>query len=189
MQSNQKEQGSLIISDDAALSKETKQPYQNGQKVSDDKAALSLVIRQGSQKGQGSLIENDDVLKKDIKKDNKIKKERGREDKPIDKIAAAKAATLVRVETFKQSIMPYVEVYTSKMLNDFFSYWTEPTRNGAKVRFETEKTWDVSRRLARWSNGVKDNNPKKQGELNEKVGKMQQIAENAARALEMIGDE
>lgn len=32
----------------------------------------------------------------------------------------------------------------------FISYWTEPTKNGLKQRWETEKTFEVGRRLATW---------------------------------------
>ena len=36
------------------------------------------------------------------------------------------------------------------MLNDFYLYWTETTPGGLKMRFELEKTWVTSMRLARW---------------------------------------
>ncbi len=35
---------------------------------------------------------------------------------------------------------------------DFIQYWTEPNRSGTKMRFELERTWDLSRRLHRWAN-------------------------------------
>jgi len=35
---------------------------------------------------------------------------------------------------------------------EFIEYWTEPTPGGKKMRFEMEKTWDLSRRLHRWVN-------------------------------------
>ncbi|MDR3266234.1 MAG: hypothetical protein LBT24_01510, partial [Tannerella sp.] len=30
-------------------------------------------------------------------------------------------------------------------------YWTEPNKSHSKMRFEMEKTWDLGRRLKRWS--------------------------------------
>ena len=40
--------------------------------------------------------------------------------------------------------------YSADMLNEFFSYWTEPNKSQTKMRFEQQPTWDMSRRLARW---------------------------------------
>ena len=37
-------------------------------------------------------------------------------------------------------------------IKKFISYWTEPTMSGKKQRWETEKTYDVRRRLATWLN-------------------------------------
>lgn len=35
---------------------------------------------------------------------------------------------------------------------EFFDYWSEPDRApNPKMRFEKEKTWDLSRRLSRWA--------------------------------------
>lgn len=42
--------------------------------------------------------------------------------------------------------------FTRTEINKFISYWTEPTRSGKKQRWETEKTYDVRRRLATWLN-------------------------------------
>lgn len=36
----------------------------------------------------------------------------------------------------------------------FALYWTEPTKSGRKVRWETEKTFDIKRRLVTWMNNV-----------------------------------
>ena len=37
-------------------------------------------------------------------------------------------------------------------VDKFCSYWTEPTKSGRKMRWETEKTFEVSRRLMTWFN-------------------------------------
>lgn len=36
------------------------------------------------------------------------------------------------------------------MRQEFILYWTEPTHGGKKMKFETEKTWELNRRLLRW---------------------------------------
>ncbi len=35
-------------------------------------------------------------------------------------------------------------------LKDFVMYWTESNENGSKMKFEMQKTFDISRRLKRW---------------------------------------
>lgn len=58
-------------------------------------------------------------------------------------------------EEFKTSIKPYVGKYGNDMCNDFFEYWSEPTQNGKKMRYQLEKTWEIGRRLARWNHNQK----------------------------------
>ena len=40
-------------------------------------------------------------------------------------------------------------------LEKFVSYWTEPNKSGTKVRWEMQKTFEVSRRLATWFGNAK----------------------------------
>lgn len=35
-------------------------------------------------------------------------------------------------------------------LEKFCAYWTEPSKNGKKVRWEMEKTWELGRRISSW---------------------------------------
>ena len=58
-------------------------------------------------------------------------------------------------EDLKSSIKPYVDKYGNDMCNDFFEYWSEPTQNGKKMRYQLEKTWEIGRRLARWNHNQK----------------------------------
>lgn len=55
----------------------------------------------------------------------------------------------IREQWFKIAVFSF-SVYEAKMLDDFYNYWSEPARNGKKMRFELEKTWDIKRRLNRW---------------------------------------
>ncbi len=61
---------------------------------------------------------------------------------------------------FKETIKPFVEKYGKDVCNKFFLYWTEPNKSKTKLRYEMEKTWDVSRRLANWANRDKTFNSK-----------------------------
>lgn len=55
-------------------------------------------------------------------------------------------------KAFIDTIAPFVDIYGKKMCREFYAYWSERTSTGKKMRFELEKTWDVARRLLRWSN-------------------------------------
>ena len=41
-------------------------------------------------------------------------------------------------------------IFLKKEVRKFYMYWTEPTKNGKKQRWQTEKTFEVKRRLIRW---------------------------------------
>ena len=79
-------------------------------------------------------------------------KEKEREEKKRG-CGAADAAALLdeRKKVFYNSLVPFVDKYGREMVRDFFDYWTEPNKSRSKMRFELERTWDVSRRLGTWS--------------------------------------
>lgn len=68
------------------------------------------------------------------------------------KIAASKNSRAdLSEEQFLESINPFIETYGKDMCMEFYDYWSERTIGGKKMRFQLEKTWDVSKRLLRWS--------------------------------------
>lgn len=71
------------------------------------------------------------------------------------KLVAAKAATLKRREKFYNSLVPYVERYGKEMIRAFYDWWSELNKSETKMRFETEKTWELAKRLATWANREK----------------------------------
>jgi hypothetical protein len=60
-----------------------------------------------------------------------------------------------RKTDFYQELTEYTTKYPTKLLREFYDYWSEHKKQGKKMRFEMEKTWDTSRRLARWSRNNK----------------------------------
>ncbi len=67
-----------------------------------------------------------------------------------------------REDVFFLSFTPYLDKFDKKLLKNFYDYWTEPNKSNTKMRFELEKTWDLNKRLARWSNNEnKFNNKQK----------------------------
>jgi hypothetical protein len=67
-----------------------------------------------------------------------------------------------RREAFKNALSPFLSKYNKDLLNDFFKYWTEPNQSKTKMRFEFEKTWDLSLRLSNWNKGDKKTDFKQQ---------------------------
>ena len=57
-----------------------------------------------------------------------------------------------RKKEFILSLQPFLKDYGKEMLNDFYSYWTEETKDKEKFRMELEKTWTLERRLKNWKN-------------------------------------
>jgi len=51
---------------------------------------------------------------------------------------------------FKNEVLTFNK-YPASTLNDFILYWTEPNKSKTRLRYELEKTWDTSRRLAKWA--------------------------------------
>lgn len=105
----------------------------------------------------------DNVSGKEVKEKNQDQKQglsstslERKETKPKQTKAEIKEATDKRTKEFYNSLIPYVSTYGKDMVREFFDYWSEPNKSGSKLRFEQEKTWDLSRRLARWSNHNKE---------------------------------
>lgn len=84
------------------------------------------------------------------------------ENKPNGKAIEQKRTEKNNIEdrklAFAETLKPFVEKYGDKMIfgpTGFYSYWTEPNKSKTKFRMESEKTWDISRRLATWAENDK----------------------------------
>ena len=81
-----------------------------------------------------------------------------------------------RESEFLNSLQPFLEEFGKDTLNEFYLYWTEKKPKGRKMLFEMQKTFDVKRRLDRWSknnfNKKEKSTPKKDASeiLKEKYG-------------------
>ncbi len=86
-----------------------------------------------------------------------------------------------RAKDFRNTLDEYVDnPYTEDMIETFYDYWSEPTPSGKKMKFELEKTWDVSRRLRTW----KRNESKYGGKYNSNSRSEQRDIEKERRATE-----
>ena len=78
----------------------------------------------------------------------------------VDNSKVDKSKVNKRINEFKNSINQ-IEGINNKDKGNFFLYWSELNKSGTKQKFELEKTWDLNRRLKRWSNS--SFNKKEQG--------------------------
>jgi hypothetical protein len=68
---------------------------------------------------------------------------------------AVKKITSERIKIFYDSLVPFLERHGKERIKKFYDYWTEPNKSGTKMRFELEKTWELSRRLNTWESREK----------------------------------
>lgn len=92
-------------------------------------------------------------------KENQRERETKRETKSI----------LVRKTDFKKSLSPFLENYSSDILNNFFEYWSEHGERDKKMRFEKQKSFGLSRRLATWLKNQKSFEKEKSSGTKEKI--------------------
>jgi hypothetical protein len=52
---------------------------------------------------------------------------------------------------FRESLRDFTQKYSNDTLKCFFEYWTELNTSKTKMRFQSEKFFDVDRRLTTWS--------------------------------------
>ena len=77
-------------------------------------------------------------------------------------IREEKFIKLVLAESIKMD-----KIVEHNVIDDFCNYWTESNINGNKMKFEMQKTFDVSRRLNRWVKNSKDWNVKPKSNISE----------------------
>ena len=95
-------------------------------------------------------------------KENKKEKKENTTKVVQKKDSAAKAASNnieKRKDEFYESLKPYLSKYPKEMLRKFFDYWSEMNKSRTKMRYEGEKTWETSKRLATWASRDKDFKP------------------------------
>ena len=111
--------------------------FQYGELKENSKPHMS-VIKRLKEKG---LISVSDTLKDKYKESIKVK------DKTIRELEFQKETWTINNTEMK----PVMQV---EQVENFISYWTESNKNGKKMKFEMQKTFDIKRRLIKW----RDNN-------------------------------
>lgn len=84
-------------------------------------------------------------------KSNKGKKDNKEKEDKVDETLENLPDVALRRQRFYESLAVFAGKYSKGMLREFFDYWTELTPSGRKMRFELQKTWENSKRLATWA--------------------------------------
>ena len=122
------------------------------------KSVIKILNRYGinlgaSQELTSSLQADQDKEQDKEKVKNKKKKENKVEFHEILDIKQDESRLEIRrIKFINELNKEFHTKYNKELRTAFFDYWTEPNKSKTKMRFELEKTWDTSRRLARWAN-------------------------------------
>lgn len=69
------------------------------------------------------------------------------------------------INKFKLEVNTFINIYTEEMIEEFIDYWTETNKSKTKLRYELQKTFDISRRLKTWNKNDKKFNKGKNNNL------------------------
>ena len=126
--------------------------------------------------------------KEDISIKDNIKKERENEKRKKEAKPPKKQVSIssieARKEDFYNSLVQFVPTYGRDLIRAFFDYWSEFNRSQTKMRYELEKTWQTSRRLATWASRDKNFKPKNYGA--DRTNHQEQARQRADDALAIM---
>ena len=88
--------------------------------------------------GNGNDNDNGTDIKKESLKDQKL-----------HLLEQRKSVFSIRVSEFRDH-------YPAEMLIKFFDYWSEMNKSSTQMRWEMERTWELSKRLATWASREKN---------------------------------
>ena len=97
--------------------------------------------------------ENQPQINKDIIKKEEINKRFNKEkdsEKEVGAVAPTKPTLEERERVFREEADKYRQTYGDRIIDEFLTYWTEPTPGRKRMRFEGEKTWEMARRISTW---------------------------------------
>lgn len=78
---------------------------------------------------------------------------------------------------FASTLKPFLDTYGKEMLNDFYLYWTQPTKSNTKFKQELEKTWGLKYRLSTWNKNDFKNKEKSSAKKESKISQLKSISD------------
>ena len=99
------------------------------------------VVQRDSTEGNYNVYVNDYVIEE--------KEPKGSKKKAASAAERAEVVIKAATDSLTEEVMD--TSYPNDMKEKFIAYWTEPNKSRTRVRYQMEKTWDTSRRLALWA--------------------------------------
>jgi hypothetical protein len=78
---------------------------------------------------------------------------------------------------FASTLKPFLDTYGKEMLNDFYLYWTQPTKSNTKFKQELEKTWGLKYRLSTWNKNDFKNKEKSSAKKESKISQLKSVSD------------
>ena len=142
---------------------------------------IKEIRRESGKKGAKATAKVRQVLKSETANVEQVEQSKEKKSKAKD---SKENKISIRAGKFKEQVLEFQSKYDLDMLEEFISYWTEPNKSKTKLKYQMEATWDLSRRLTRWSStNFQSNKPINQnGKVDEATsGRYQNLAEQSKR--------
>ena len=97
--------------------------------------AIKFHLKETKRRKERKAFPSDTPIEKKEKKDKK--------EKTILSVCDAK-------EAFRKECLSYVGQYDTKLLTDFYNYFSEANPRTGKMRWQGKRYWDTKKRLERW---------------------------------------
>lgn len=81
----------------------------------------------------------------------------------------------IRKEAFRRNVSAYIPQYGAEMLEDFYLYWSES--DGRRMRWEMQRIFEMSKRLATWNRKSKNYGKRNNNRLDELKRAAQSVLE------------
>jgi hypothetical protein len=119
-----------------------------------------------------SSVVNVNISTQSKVKESKVKESKGERNKkagePATPQSSLKNTLPDRKIEFGRELKPFVETYGAAMIRKFYDYWSEQNKSETKMKYELERTFEISKRLATWaqrdSEWSKPNSPNNQNQ-------------------------
>jgi len=89
------------------------------------------------------------------REDKEKEKEKDKSNIRVDNSNSKPKTLIERKTAFKESLASHKDKYESKLLNEFYSYWTEHGEDDKKMRYEKQTSFSIDRRLGTWKTNEK----------------------------------
>jgi hypothetical protein len=132
-------------------------------------------------------LEREREIESEIESKNEIetKESIGETSSPSPPKSSLKDTLPQREYEFKRKCCEFIPAYNLQMIQEFFSWWSEKNKTETKMKWELERTFEISKRLATWAKREKEfkNNKTTQNEYTPRISKTEWEAKTGQKYL------